>query len=158
MDQRLLTGIEKSPRIQKLIDHLYATKPEIEADRAELMTESFMKTEAEPMVIRKAKAFQNILRNIPITIRHLELVVGAATKAQRSSQTFPEFSYSWLEDEFDTLETRSADPFVISEETKARLKKANAYWAGKTTSELATEYMAPETLLAIEHNFFTPGN
>ena len=66
MDQRLLTGIEKSPRIQKLIDHLYATKPQIEPDRAELMTESFKQTEAEPMVIRKAKAFQNILRDIPI--------------------------------------------------------------------------------------------
>ncbi len=158
MDQRLLTGIEKSPRIQKLIDHLYATMPQIEADRAELMTESFKETEAEPMVIRKAKAFAHILRNIPITIRPLELVVGAATKAPRSCQTFPEFSFDWLEEEFDTLATRSADPFMISEETKARLKKANAYWKGKTTSELATQYMAPETLLAIEHNFFTPGN
>ena len=158
MDQRLLTGIEKSPRIQKLIDHLYATMPQIEADRAELMTESFIETEAEPMVIRKAKAFAHILRNIPITIRPLELVVGASTQSPRSCQTFPEFSYDWLESEFDTLETRSADPFYISEETKARLKKANAYWAGKTTSELATKYMAPETLLAIEHNFFTPGN
>ena len=46
MDQRLLTGIEKSPRIQKLIDHLYEKMPQIEADRAELMTESFIKTEA----------------------------------------------------------------------------------------------------------------
>ena len=96
MDQRLLTGIEKSPRIQKLIDHLYATMPQIEADRAELMTESFIKTEAEPMVIRKAKAFAHILKNIPITIRPLELIVGAATKAPRSCQTFPEFSYEYF--------------------------------------------------------------
>lgn len=158
MDQRLITGIEKSPRIQKLIDHLYEKMPQIEADRAELMTESFIKTEAEPTIIRKAKAFSNILRNIPITIRPLELVVGSATQAPRSCQTFPEFSYTWLESEFDTLATRSADPFYISEDTKARLKKANSYWKGKTTSELATEYMAPEARLAIEHNFFTPGN
>ncbi|MBE7092514.1 MAG: glycyl radical protein [Clostridiales bacterium] len=158
MDQRLLTGIEKSPRIQKLIDHLYEKMPQIEADRAELMTESFIKTEAEPTIIRKAKAFSNILKNIPITIRPLELIVGSATQAPRSCQTFPEFSFDWLESEFDTLETRSADPFYISDQTKARLKKANAYWLGKTTSELATEYMAPEARLAIEHNFFTPGN
>lgn len=32
------------------------------------------------------------------------------------------------------------------------------YWKGKTTSELATSYMAPETLKAMEHNIFTPGN
>ncbi len=158
MDQRLLTGIEKSPRIQKLVDHLYENMPEIEADRAVLLTESFKQTENEPVITRKAKAFAHILRNIPITIRPLELIVGSSTKAPRGCQTFPEFSYEWLENEFDTVATRSADPFYISEETKARLKEANAYWKGKTTSELATEYMAEETRLAIEHNFFTPGN
>ncbi len=158
MDQRLITGIEKSPRIQKLIDHLYEKMPAIEADRAVLLTESFKETESEPMITRKAKSFAHILRNIPITIRPLELIVGSSTKAPRGCQTFPEFSYEWLEGEFDTLATRSADPFYISEETKARLKEANAYWKGRTTSDLATEYMTPETRLAIEHNFFTPGN
>jgi formate C-acetyltransferase len=158
MDERLINGIKKSPRIQKLIDHLYESMPVIEADRAVLLTESFKETEAEPTIIRKAKSFKHVLENIPITIRPLELIVGSSTKSPRSCQTFPEFSYEWLESEFDTVETRSADPFYISEETKARLKEANAYWKGKTTSELATEYMTPETRLAIEHNFFTPGN
>ena len=32
------------------------------------------------------------------------------------------------------------------------------YWKGKTTSDLATSYMAPEALKAIEHNIFTTGN
>ena len=36
MDKRLITGIEKSPRIARLIEHLYAKMPEIEADRAEV--------------------------------------------------------------------------------------------------------------------------
>ena len=31
-------------------------------------------------------------------------------------------------------------------------------WKGKTTSELALSYMAPEAAAAIEHNIFTPGN
>ena len=110
------------------------------------------------MIIRRAKAFQHILENIPITIRDLELVVGSSTLAPRGCQTFPEFSYEWLEAEFDTVETRSADPFYISEQTKKELKEANAYWKGRTTSDLATAYMEPETLLDIEHNIFTPGN
>ena len=41
--------IEKSPRIQRLIDHLYSSTPEIEADRAELITESYMETEDFPL-------------------------------------------------------------------------------------------------------------
>lgn len=152
------TDIPKSERITRLVENLYAKMPEIESARAVLITESYRQTEQEPMIIRRAKAFQHILENIPIIIRDLELIVGSTTIAPRGCQTYPEFSYDWLEAEFDTVETRSADPFYIAEKTKAELKEANAYWAGKTTSELATSYMEPETLLAIEHNIFTPGN
>lgn len=152
------TPVPKSERISGLVEHLYAKMPEIESARAVLLTESYKQTENEPMVIRRAKAFRHILENIPIIIRDRELIVGSTTIAPRGCQTYPEFSYEWLEAEFDTVETRSADPFYISEQTKRELKEANAYWKGRTTSELATAYMEPETLLAMEHNIFTPGN
>ena len=151
-------SIEKSPRIPKLIEDLYRSMPEIEPDRAVLITESYRQTEGEPVILRRAKAFAHILEQIPITIRDGELIVGSATKAPRGCQTFPEFSYTWLEDEFDTIAARSADPFYISEDTKQKLREANRYWAGKTTSELATAYMDPRAIAAIDHNIFTPGN
>ena len=72
-------SIRKSERIEKLKEHLFEGMPQIEADRAVLLTQSYMSTEGEPMVIRRAKAFKNILEYIPITIRPDELVVGAAT-------------------------------------------------------------------------------
>ena len=103
-------------------------------------------------------AFKNILDNIPITIRPDELIVGSATVSPRSCQVFPEFSYEWLEAEFDTVATRSADPFYISEQTKNTLRAVYKYWKGKTTSELATSMIAPEARLAMKHNVFTPGN
>ena len=152
------TPIAKSDRIKRLVDHLYAKMPEIEAARAELITESFKATEGQPVVMRKARSFEHILKNLPIIIRPEELIVGSTTIAPRGCQTYPEFSYEWLEAEFETVETRSADPFYISDETKKRLLAADAYWKGKTTSELATSYMAPEAIKAIEHNIFTPGN
>ena len=73
--------IEKSPRIAKLVDALYGKMPQIEADRAILLTESYKATEGEPIITRRAKAFKHILEHIPITIRDNELIVGAATKA-----------------------------------------------------------------------------
>ncbi len=150
--------IPKTERITHLVSNLYAKLPEIESSRAVLVTESYKQTENEPLIIRRAKAFEHILKNIPIIIRDEELIVGSSTLAPRGCQTFPEFSYEWLEQEFDTVETREADQFYISEQTKKELKEANAYWKGKTTSELATAYMAPETLTAMAHNMFTPGN
>ena len=67
--------IEKSPRIQRLIDHLYAKMPEIEADRAELITESYKATEGLPIVKRRSAAFRHIMENIPIVIRPEDLIV-----------------------------------------------------------------------------------
>ncbi len=153
-----ITDLPASGRIRKLIDALYENMPEIETDRAVLLTESYRQTEGLPLIKRRALAFAHILENIPVTIRDNELVVGSATKAPRGCQVFPEFSYEWLEGELDTIETRSADPFYISEENKAVLRDVFPYWKGKTTSELATSYMAPEAVMAIDHNIFTPGN
>ena len=150
--------IAKSPRIEKLVSALFEKMPEIEADRAVLLTESYKATEGEPIITRRAKAFKHILENIPITIRDNELIVGSATKEPRSCQVFPEYSFEWLEAEFNTVEHRTADPFYISYETKKTLSEVYKYWKGKTTSELATAYMSDEAKLAMEHNIFTPGN
>ncbi len=86
------------------------------------------------------------------------MIVGSATLAPRGCQTFPEFSYEWLEAEFDTVATREADPFYISEKTKAELRGAHAYWKGKSVSDLAASNMAAEAARSISHNMFTVGN
>ncbi len=150
--------IKKSDRIDRLKENLFRKMPQIESARAKLITESYRQTEGEPTIMRRAKAFLHILQNLPIVIRDEELVVGSTTIAPRGCQTYPEFSYEWLEAEFDTVATRTADPFYISEEAKKEIAEADKYWKGKTTSELATSYMAPETLTAMKHNMFTPGN
>ena len=150
--------IQRTARITSMIEDLLGAVPEIEADRAVLITESYRQTEGEPVITRRAKAFAYILENIPIVLRDKELIAGSTTKKLRSCQVFPEFSYEWLEAEFDTIADRTADPFYISGETKKALHEAYTYWKGKTTSELAASYMAPETKIAIEHNIFTPGN
>ena len=151
-------NIPKTKRIDRLIHRMLEKMPELESARAVLVTESYQATENEPMIIRRAKAFEHIVKNLPIIIREEELIVGSVSISPRGCQTYPEYSFEWLEPEFDTLATRSSDPFYISEQTKEDLRKVHRYWKGKTTSDLATAYMAPEALQAIEHNIFTPGN
>ncbi|MBR1975093.1 MAG: glycyl radical protein [Clostridia bacterium] len=151
--------LEKSARIEKLVNALYEKMPEIESARGLLVTESYQQTEHLPIILRRSAAFAHILRNIPIVIRDNELVVGSATVAPRGCQVFPEYSYEWLEAEFDTVATRAADPFYISEQTKADLRKAYPYWKGKTNSDLAKSNMSPEAYEAfVTHGMFTPGN
>ena len=103
MEKYNTSDIPKSSRIPRLVEHLYAEMPKIESARARLLTESYQQTEGEPIIQRRAKAFAHILHHLPIVIREEELIVGSSTLAPRSCQTFPEFSYQWLEDELDTV-------------------------------------------------------
>ncbi len=151
--------VEKSDRIQKLIDALYEKMPEIESERGVLVTESYKATEDLPIILRRSAAFAHILRHIPIVIRDNELIVGSTTKAPHSCQVFPEYSFEWLEAEFDTVATRAADPFYISDKAKKDLHEAYKYWKGKTNSDLAKANMSPEAYAAFTvHGMFTPGN
>lgn len=151
--------IEKSPRIARLVAHLYAKMPEIEPYRAELITESYRETEALPLVRRRSAAFRHILEGLPVVIRPEELIVGSNSVAPRGCQTFPEYSWEWLEAELDTVATREADPFYISEDAKARLRAVHPFWKGKTTSDLAAANMDPLALdVFLHHGVFTVGN
>ena len=150
---------ERSARIGALISDLYDHLPEIEADRAELVAEAYQATEALPIIRRRSAVFAHILKNLPVTIRRGELIVGSNAKTPRGCPTFPEYSWEWLEPEFDTIATREADPFYISDETKARLKKVHPYFKGKTTNELATALMDEKTYdVFMNHGIFTVGN
>ena len=112
----------KSERISRLVENLYRKMPEIEPDRAVLLTESYRETEGEPIIMRRAKAFAHILAHIPITIREEELVVEAPhwrPEAARPSRNFRGMAGSGIR--YDRK--RSADPFYISEDTKKKLRK-----------------------------------
>ena len=126
MNFEQMEKIKMTDRVKALRDMLFDKMPQIESDRARLLTESYRQTENLPVIKRRSAAFSHILRNIPITIRDGELIVGSTTIRPRSCQTFPEYSFEWLEGEFDTVEHRSADPFYISDEAKEVLRKANS--------------------------------
>ena len=53
-------------RVMRLKARTIATVPEIDLEGARLLTEGFMETEGEPIITRRAKAFMNICKKIPI--------------------------------------------------------------------------------------------
>lgn len=149
---------QPSDRIITLKNQMRDAAPCVEASRALLLTESYKETEHKPTILRRAKAFEKILGEIPIIIRDEELVVGSQTLEPKSSQIFPEFSHKWISDEFETIGKRNGDAFLISEDVKEQLQDVFDYWEGKTTSELATSYMTKENIEALEENVYTVGN
>lgn len=145
-------------RVLRLKKMIVDAIPYVEADRAVLVTESYKETEGLAPIMRRAKAVEKIFNELPITIRDDELIVGSITRNPRSTEICPEFSYDWVEKEFETMGSRLADPFQIPTETAAQLHEAFKYWDGKTTSALADSYMSQEAKDCIANGVFTVGN
>ena len=148
-----------SERVERIKSRFLATTPQICAERAKLITESYRETEALPISIRRAKALEKILGSMSIYIEDDELIVGNQCSKPRSSPVFPEFSCKWLEAELDRLALRKADVFLISEDTKKILREdVFPYWEGKTNNEYATALMKPEAFEAHNAVVYTVGN
>lgn len=145
-------------RVERLREMIVNAMPYIESDRAVLLTESYKSTEGQPMIVRRAKALEHILLHLPVVIRPDELIVGTLTKGCRSCQLFPEFSYKWVIDEFETIGTRLTDQFQITEEDKQILRTVLPYWEDKTVSDLAASYMSDETKACMDNGVFSVGN
>jgi formate C-acetyltransferase len=145
-------------RVVRLKNMILHAKPHVESERAVLATEAYKESEHLSAIMRRAKVVEKIFNELPVTIRPDELIVGAVTINPRSTEICPEFSYDWVEKEFDTMEHRVADPFIIPKKTADELHQAFKYWPGKTTSSLAASYMSEETKESMGSGVFTVGN
>ena len=146
---------ERVVRLKNMILH---AKPYVESERAVLATQAYQENEQLPAIMRRARVVEKIFNELPVTIRPDELIVGAVTINPRSTEICPEFSYDWVEKEFNTMEHRVADPFIIPKKTADDLHEAFKYWPGKTTSSLAASYMSEGTKESMASGVFTVGN
>lgn len=149
---------EPTDRVKRLKREIVDCMPVIETERARLVTEAFQENEGLSPIMKRAKVMEKLLNNMHITIRDDELLVGSAAEHPRSSEIGIEFSFDWLEPEFDTLETRDNDPFYISDEAKQELRTLAKYWEGKTLSEYAMSLMTPECQACQDHAVFNVDN
>jgi formate C-acetyltransferase len=125
--------------------------PEVCVERLRLITESYKETEAEPMIIRRAKAFHKILTEIPLTIDRWQKLVGNYASKPLMTSIYPEYTAAFILEEMDRFATREGDRFFISDENKKILKEITPYWIGKTVED-AVNNMTPESVKTAERN------
>lgn len=131
-------------RIKNLKDFICSFPPEVFSVRAEIITESYKRTEGMPYVLRRAIAFKDIMEGIDIHIGDNEMIVGALSGKARGCQVFPEYDMTFVINEMDGLANRSTDRFVISEEAKAKLREIYPYWQDKTVAHYAALELTDE--------------
>ena len=144
-------------RIQKLRNNSLNATEHISAERALLVTEFYKSNIAQSVSVpvRRALAFEYILKNKYICINDGELIVGERGPAPKATPTYPEVSLHSLQD-LDILNSREKVFFKVDQETRDAFENVIIpYWTGKSNREKIMANMDKEWLDAYKAGMFT---
>ena len=119
---------ELTPRMQEYRESVLNAKPYVVAERAVLVTEAYKENEAQPYVIKRARALEHVLANMTIYIEPQTVIVGNQTVRNYSAPVFPEYTMGFIIDELDKFEKRDGDVFYVTDEDKKVLREIAPYW------------------------------
>jgi pyruvate formate-lyase/glycerol dehydratase family glycyl radical enzyme len=149
-------------RVTRLKARYMATVPRLDSERAVIVTKSYQETEAEPIVMRRAKALKRILEEMTVLIADDELIVGNQGSTYRGASLFPEFGIEWLYKEWESgdWEKRKTvdEVFLLEDEDKKAILGIREYWKGKSLSERmaamtpdGTEHIAESGVITLSY-------
>lgn len=129
----------------ELSEEARATRPglkwSLDLERARLLTESYKRTEGEPMALRRAKALAHILENMTIYIRPGELIVGNYASNPESVPFYPEFAWKWIVRESAPGAVYSN---MLTDEGRRELKEICSYWGDFSIHHRLRKYLPEE--------------
>lgn len=111
-------------RITRLLESIAVDRYPLCIEKSRLMTESFRKTDGEPMILRRARALAHMLDNITIFIEDDQLIAGNAASKPMGLE-FDFYAGLWSQNEIDDLKQAGYD---ITAEEEAEIIRMNAFW------------------------------
>lgn len=127
-------GITK--RLRALKDNYLEQVPSITTYRARAITKIAKENPGMPKIVLRAKCFRYCCETAPLVIQDHELIVGAPNGKPRAGAFSPDIAWRWMEDEIDTIGSRSQDPFYISDEDKKIMREELfPFWKGQSVDE-----------------------
>jgi pyruvate formate-lyase/glycerol dehydratase family glycyl radical enzyme len=134
-----LDGTFKGKALRANAGGAYAEGTRICIDRARYLTESYMETEGEPMVIRRAKALANVLDKMTLHIQSWEKVVGCFASDEHGIQLYPELFSNWVDKAIDK-EYRH----MVTDDEREELHEINKYWKNRSVHGKERRIVPPE--------------
>jgi len=132
----LLAGLPMADEIEQYRQVIMEEERIVSMEQAVSITNSYKEHPDQPVILQRALAFARSLEEIPIRIDPLERIVGNRTPGIRSGVVFPEAGISWLEKEYDSLDTRDQDRFSKTEENRSTLYDTLIpFWKGRTLED-----------------------
>lgn len=139
---------------EKSKKRLLESEPTLSVERAVIATESYKKYQADPVAIKRAKVFREVIEKMEINILPDEIIVGHQAGGVRKVALFPEYSSDWIEDEMDRFQLRTGDRYLISDEDKEILKSILPKWRNKTLKDHTLKMIPKECIDALQAKVF----
>ena len=138
-------------RVERLREEYLRPELKLFIDRDRIEARVMKETDGEPMVLRRAKAFAAIVREIPVEIFDDELLVGWFWGSPHGC-SFSVRTDPTLENRLDQIATRERNPVAISDTQKKILqeeiipfwKGRNGKWELSRTSPVYDDLFLPE--------------
>ena len=143
-------------RIQKLREESVSIEPRIYMERAELITDAYLKYEGSVSIPElRALSFKHFMENKTICINDGELIVGEKGDAPQKAPTFPELCCHTLED-MKIMNERELIGFKVNEEDfKLQEEKIIPYWEKRSIREKIINSMTDEWRACYGAGIFT---
>jgi pyruvate formate-lyase/glycerol dehydratase family glycyl radical enzyme len=119
-------------------------RPEIKLDlqRSVLLTESYKETDGQPMVIRRAKALENILSRMDLYIQDHERIVGNNVSTPHGLFFGIDMAWRSVRRIVNEEEGRT----LLDDEGRKTLDELITYWDGKSMSDIQQRTMTGKVL------------
>jgi formate C-acetyltransferase len=146
-----------SERVKKLRDSSLNADEKISGERAFLITQFYKSDESRELSspVKRARAFEYLLKNKKICINEGELIVGERGPSPKEVPTYPEISLHTLND-LEILSTREKVSFAVDEDVKSLYKnEIIPFWNEKSNRDRIMSLMTPEWLNAYNAGLFT---
>ena len=146
-----------SSRVRKLREQSLNAVEKLSAERALLITRFYKSDEARELSapVKRAKAFEYLLKNKTISINEGELIVGERGPAPKATPTYPEINLHSMQD-LEILNSREKVFFRVDEDVKYIYEnEIIPYWKGISNRDRIMSLMAPEWIDAYNAGMFT---
>jgi pyruvate formate-lyase/glycerol dehydratase family glycyl radical enzyme len=125
---KIALGERAQRRLEKLLENTYVERYPLCIERARLITESWEQTKDEPMILRLAKAFAHLVKNMTVFIDDGELIVGNGASKPMGLEIEP-FMGPFSEENLRTLEEEG---FIsVDDADWPEIKELASYWQDK---------------------------
>jgi len=142
-------------RVAQLRQCSLDTKPWLSLERAELLTEFYLRAGPLSPPLLRAHALAYILERRTIYIGPGELIVGERGPRPKATPTYPELCCHTLED-FEVLNSREKISYGVSEPARrAQAEKIIPYWQGYSMRDRIFAEMEPAWKDAYEAGIYT---